>query len=412
MIFEFIGVKIALPVQKLAMAGFAAAVSYYGYKSMPVPKIRGKMLKVFIAGELYTKKTSILGKEVKIMPMVRSVKLDAKKTEVVFTIPFGVDPEKVEKKLWLFRQQFGEQVELERQGKKFTLHSFHSPLSTFKYRFEEFQTVLGGKRLPIIVGKTHYGMEAYDMVDHPHLLIAGETGSGKSTQLRAIIPTLIQTKQPHELELYMADLKRSEFHMFRRVQHVKEVVTQSKDLYRICVQLKQEMERRGDLLDQHELTHIDDLPPGEKKPYIILCIDEVALLKKEKKIMEIVEDISAIGRALGVFLILSMQRPDAEVLDGKLKNNLTVRMAFRHSDEINSRITIGSGEAAHVKDSEKGRMYFKHNGLKQAQGAFLTAEEAKTLLTPFRTVREAHREPQNASEGTEKIFEVLEGATT
>jgi DNA segregation ATPase FtsK/SpoIIIE, S-DNA-T family len=58
----------------------------------------------------------------------------------------------------------------------------------------------------------------------------------------------------------------------------------------------------------------------------------VALLQNEKKLIELVEEISAIGRALGVFLILSMQRPDRKVLDGKLKNNLTVRMGFKCAD--------------------------------------------------------------------------------
>jgi len=408
MLFEFIGVKFSIPIQKLAMAGFAAAATYYGYRSLPVPKVRGKMIKVFIAGELYTKKKGIMGKDVRILPTVRGVKLDSKKTEVVFTIPFGLDPEKVEKKLWLFRQQFGGQVELQQQGKKFILNAFHKPLSTFKYRFEEIRPQLDGKRLPILVGKTHSGIEAYDMVEHPHLLIAGETGSGKSTQLRAIIPTLIQAKAPHELHLYMADLKRSEFHLFRNVQHVQKVVTQAKDLYGVCSFLKAEMERRGDLLDQYEATHIDDLPPAQGAPYIILCIDEVALLKKEKKIMEIIEDISSIGRALGVFLILSMQRPDSEVLDGKLKQNLTVRMAFKHADEINSRITIGTGEAAHIKDSDKGRMYVKLNGLKLAQGAFLTLDDAKTLLQPFKRSEEVNSKPNDAIKNeSNKIFGVL-----
>lgn len=84
--------------------------------------------------------------------------------------------------------------------------------------------------------------------------------------------------------------------------------------------------------------------------------------------MDGIEEISTIGRALGVYLILSMQRPDADVLDGKLKNNLTVRMAFRHADEINSRITIGSGEAAEIKQSEKGRMVLKLDGASLYRG--------------------------------------------
>lgn len=118
--------------------------------------------------------------------------------------------------------------------------------------------------------------------------------------------------------------------------------------------LQKEMQQRGDLLDQHEVSHISDLqkPP----PFIVLCIDEVALLQKEKALMELVEEVSAIGRALGVFLILSMQRPDRKVLDGKLKNNLTVRMGFRCADLINSRI-IGTPGSEKLKTD--GRMLLK-----------------------------------------------------
>jgi DNA segregation ATPase FtsK/SpoIIIE, S-DNA-T family len=63
--------------------------------------------------------------------------------------------------------------------------------------------------------------------------------------------------------------------------------------------LQLEMQKRGNLLDQHEVSHIDDLP--HSLPYILLCIDEVALLQDEKEIMKLIEEISAIGRALGCF---------------------------------------------------------------------------------------------------------------
>src|SRR5690606_15887046 len=114
--------------------------------------------------------------------------------------------------------------------------------------------------------------------------------------------------------------------------------------------------------------------------------DEVALLKKEKDIMELIEAISAIGRALGVLLILSMQRPDADVLDGKIKNNLTVRMALRHADGINSRITLGSEEAATIAQSQKGRFYMALDCLKQVQAPLLSVPDAKELLAAHKRI--------------------------
>jgi DNA segregation ATPase FtsK/SpoIIIE, S-DNA-T family len=251
---------------------------------------------------------------------------------------------------------------------------------------------------------------AYDMVKYPHLLIAGETGSGKSTQLRSILPTLIQSLPPEQLQLFLCDLKRSEFHIFRYVEHVQGLFVSPDEIMPMLMYLEKVMKERGDLLDHHEVAHIDDLK--EQLPYIVLCIDEVALLKKEKKLMGIVEDISAIGRALGVFLILSLQRPDRDVLDGKLKNNLTVRMGFRCADLINSRI-IGTPGSEKLKVD--GRMLLKtpKHDLTEIQAPYVTIEGAKTIL-------EGHRYPKRKkpkfgqSEGNEdiidmeSIFEVLD----
>jgi S-DNA-T family DNA segregation ATPase FtsK/SpoIIIE len=159
--------------------------------------------------------------------------------------------------------------------------------------------------------------------------------------------------------------------------------------------LRIEMKRRGDILEAAGVAHVDDLE--NPLNYIILAVDEVALLKKEKDIMQGIEEISTIGRALGVFLVLSMQRPDAQVLDGKLKQNLTVRMALKHADGINSRITIDSVDAANIKDSEKGRMVLKLDGLRYVQGPNLGLSEAKELLKGYKSPLEI-RQPQRASQ--------------
>lgn len=124
--------------------------------------------------------------------------------------------------------------------------------------------------------------------------------------------------------------------------------------------------------------------------------------------MDGIEEISTIGRALGVYLILSMQRPDADVLDGELKNNLTVRMAFHHADEINSRITIGSGEAAEIKQSEKGRMVLKLDGCQFVQGPHLELEEARELLEPYKRV-ELPEPEEEMQEPAESLTEEDEG---
>ncbi|MBN6890032.1 cell division protein FtsK, partial [Cytobacillus horneckiae] len=133
-----------------------------------------------------------------------------------------------------------------------------------------------------------------------------------------------------------------------------------------------------------------------------------------KKTMRLIEEISAIGRALGVFLILSMQRPDSKILDGKLKNNLTVRMGFKCADLINSRI-IGTPGSEKLKN--EGRMLLKlpkFSTLQEIQAPYLSLEVAKKSLEGYksRTKKEANNTPLTASDDNIKthqnIFEVLD----
>ncbi len=365
---------------------------------------KSKLLQAFKAGDLHLTYKSD-NKDIPIMPKIRHVDIDHenKKLTYVFTIPLGLDPSSFKKKMWVFEQQFGKNIELDQDNKKFTLTIYGQSLpDKLIYNFEKYSSILSSHKLPVLCGKDANGQYvAYDMVTFPHLLVAGETGSGKSTQLRSVLTTLIQSVSHDRLQMYLGDLKRSEFHLFKRVKHVKGVYTKANELKNVMNELKREMEERGDLLDQYELTHIDDLNKNtnHNKPYVLVCIDEVALLKKENEIMAIIEDISAIGRALGVFLILSMQRPDRDILDGKLKNNLTVRMGFKHSNLINSRITDTPG-AEKIKLEQRGRMLLKLHELVEIQAPYLSDMKAKKILEGYKSPKEENTEkqPLNASE--------------
>ncbi|MGW8823383.1 FtsK/SpoIIIE domain-containing protein [Paenibacillus lautus] len=371
---------------KLAVACGCLGGAWTVYRSSADSVYRVKMRKLFQAGDMCYRRKVRQGKEIRAYPQVSRVTVYHDCIQVVFILPNGLDPQEVRKRAWLFEQTFGENIELTGTSKTFTLNIYGQDVQRFDYDSDAVQRVVDGLRLPIYAGRSRTGDEVYDITEHPHLLVAGETGSGKSVALRSILTTLIRTAADR-LELYCADLKRSEFHLFKGV--ARQVVVEAPQLHQIVLKIRKEMRRRGDVLDRAGLANIDDLPAEERPSYIVLAIDEVALLKKEKDIMEGIEEISAIGRALGVFLILSMQRPDSDVLDGKLKNNLTVRMAFRHSDEINSRITLGSGEAADIQQSQKGRMILKLDGLKPVQGPYLDIPKAKTLLEPYKRLEEA-----------------------
>ncbi|MCP9225158.1 FtsK/SpoIIIE domain-containing protein, partial [Bacillus mycoides] len=241
----------------------------------------------------------------------------------------------------------------------------------------------------------------------PHLLIAGETGSGKSSMVRVVLSTLIQYMSPDKLHLYLGDLKNSEFHFLRRVKHVKEVCMEEIEMKIMLQKVWKEIRERRKLMEEYEVDHIDaynKLNPDHQKPYMLLAIDEVAMLKEEKECMTTIEKISAVGRSLGVFLMLSMQRPDAKVLDGKLKLNMTVRIGFKCDSAINSNI-MGTPGSEHLEKS--GQMILKRNGLKKVQAPYLELSKAKQIVEPYRMPKE-EKILQNSSQEEIPLFGVLD----
>jgi DNA segregation ATPase FtsK/SpoIIIE, S-DNA-T family len=338
-----------------------------------------------IAGLYYSTKWN--GQTVRNFPHILDVRFYPDKTVYVFRLSHGTDPKELQKKEFVFRSMFGELIEFKGTTKvSLTVYkTVHN--GTFEYKFEELEEVMKSHKLPIIAGKDINGkFYCYDMTTNPHLLIAGETGSGKSVMLRAVLTSLIQHKR-QGLQLYLADLKRSEFHLFRNVDIVKSVLTDKKDVSKCVKWFHKELEKRGDLLDAHELSHVDELPKDKRVDYLVLCIDEFSILRDLKDTMEQLTDLTALGRALGIYVILSTQRPDRKVIDGLMKANLTVRYAFRHADKLNSRITLGDGakaDASMIDEEDKGKFFMRFSGCHYLQSPFLDVQEAKTILEEYK----------------------------
>lgn len=350
-------------------------------------RLRHTLIKMFKAGKIYlTHKYD--GKDHYKYPKIHDISWNDQRVRYVFTLPNGVDPDLIKKNEWLMKQHFGEYIEVSGKIKKFVIKAYYEGLPELvDYDYEEFLPYFEKMILPIINGKDLNGkILAYDMNDSPHLLITGETGSGKSTLLHSIVTTLIQYKKPDELRFLLGDLKRAEFGIYRNVEHVDKVCISEKTLLPELIKIKAEMDRRGDILDQHdEINHIKDLP--FKLPYIIVGIDEVALLKKNKAIMQIIEEISSIGRSLGIQLILSMQRADHKLMEGALKNNLTVRISGRQSNDNNSRIA-GVPNAHEIDLTEKGRMIIMLEKPIQFKAPLLELKEVNEILKPYKRIAE------------------------
>ncbi|QOR56292.1 FtsK/SpoIIIE-like protein [Bacillus phage DLc1] len=346
-----------------------------------------KLNEVFDKSGLYVEHYT-RGGTIKVYPKVNDVIEGKDVTKYIFTIPTGLDPELIRKKMFCFQQVLGTNIYIEGHIKRFVVDVYknNKGLEQYDYFYEDWEKIIKRYKIPVVVGRNQFGDKiVYDMVgsNTPHLLIAGETGSGKSSMVRVILTTLIKTLKPEELQLYLGDLKNSEFHFLRRVKHVKEVCMEEVEMKNMLSRLWNEVRERRKLMEEYEVDHIDEYNKSskDKKPYILIAIDEVAMLQGEKECMGLVEKISAVGRALGVFLMLSMQRPDAKVLDGKLKLNMTVRMGFKCDSIINSQI-IGTIGSENLKQS--GQMIFKLNGLEKVQSPFLKLEDAKRLVGEFR----------------------------
>lgn len=353
-------------------------------------RAKKNLIKAFHSGEIYRKIE--LGKNSRYLyPTIHDVDVREDRTQYVFTLLNGMDPKKIRMKEYCFKQAFGKNIVIEGDLKKFVLNVYNKdPLpKNVKYNYADTLETIKGSKLPIVTGINSKGkLTFFDMLEHPHMLVAGETGSGKSSLVRVILSTLIQYKTPDKLHLYLADLKMGEFHLYKNVEHVKHpVCNNAKQVANMLKIIKTELKERGKLLDLYEVGHIDETPV--KKPYIVLCIDEFALLKKETDIMDTIEEISSIGRALGVFLVLSCLRPDREVMEGKLKNNLTVRIGMKCADYINAKIigTVGAEKLEHP-----GRLLLKLNGLQEIQSPLLTQDKAKKILSRYKKIIEVEVE--------------------
>lgn len=324
-------------------------------------------------------------------PLIHDVDLTQGFTRYVFTIPNGMNPKILHDKLFAFHQVLGENMTMTGTSKKFVLTVYSKSMPhEVRYQPDDWMETTKGMGLPVIIGVDQLGKKiAYDLAEQPHALIAGETGSGKSSLLRSILTHLMLSRTPDQVQFVLGDLKRSEFGLFRSMPHVRGVHVETGDIEQALMQVKIDMERRGSMLDAAEVPHIKDLK--QPLPYVITAIDEVALLRSEKEIMAIIEDISSVGRSLGHLLLLSLQRPDVKVLDGRLRNNLTTRISGRQSDATNANVA-GVPGAERIKRTDRGRMIYVADEPITFQAPWLPFEEAKRLLDPLKQAKKPRKE--------------------
>lgn len=203
------------------------------------------------------------------------------------------------------------------------------------------------------------------LAEHPHFLIAGSTGNGKSNITTAHICTLIQHHSPDELGMCFIDLKDgAEFAAFADVPHaLMPVVKTVEEAVNVLAQMEA---LRADRMKQiaaagcKNIIEFNQRFPRQKLPRIVIFIDEYARIKARGTEFERVADrsvgeITALGRAAGIHLYAATQTPYARILPGEAKNNMAMRMAFALPSVEGSKSIVGNGDAFNLPQGIKGR---------------------------------------------------------
>ncbi len=220
--------------------------------------------------------------------------------------------------------------------------------------------------LPLALGRTITN-EPYivDLTRMPHLLVAGATGQGKSVGINAIITSLLYKKHPAEVKFILIDPKRVELPLYAKIERhflaklpneEDAIITDTQKVIYTLNSLCIEMDNRLELLKAAQARHIKEynekfisrrLNPEKGHrymPYIILIIDEFAdlIMTAGREIEGPIGRLAQLGRAIGIHLIISTQRPSTNIITGFIKANFPTRIAFRVFSSVDSRTILDS----------------------------------------------------------------------
>ena len=209
--------------------------------------------------------------------------------------------------------------------------------------------------LPIALGVDTTGnAKVLNLADMPHLLIAGQTGSGKSVCLNVLILSLLYARKPEECKLILIDPKRVEMTCYQGIPHLKQpVVTEPENAMEVFEDLVHEMETRYRLLSENgvrKISSYNELKTVEKMPYIVTVVDEMAdlMMTSGKELETAVVRLAQLGRAVGIHLVLATQKPVTKVITGLIKSNMTSRIAFQVATNMDSRVILDSSGAENL----------------------------------------------------------------
>lgn len=203
--------------------------------------------------------------------------------------------------------------------------------------------------LPLALGKDPSGQPVFaDLAAAPHLLVAGATGTGKSSGLNAMLASLLLRRTPAELRLLLIDPKVVELAGFAHIPHLlAPVVTEVREAGRALQWAVGEMERRYQLLAEAGVRNVDAYNARDSAsalPSVVIVVDELADLMmadtKEKRVEAAIARLAQKARAAGIHLVLATQRPSVDVITGLIKANLPTRIAYKVAQLVDSKVIL------------------------------------------------------------------------